>query len=49
MLQSLIELSDGDEKMLLESISNHAQAKGARVESPQEAIPAFSTFVKEEI
>jgi hypothetical protein len=42
-------LTEGDEKVLLESISNHVQAKGARVESPQEAIPAFSTFVKEEI
>ena len=35
VLQSLIELSSGDERALLESISNHVAARGARPENQQ--------------
>jgi hypothetical protein len=37
LVQSLIELSNGgsDERSILESLSNHIQAKGAKISDPQ--------------
>ena len=41
LVQSLIELSNGgsEERSLLESLSNHVQAKGATVSDTQKKIP----------
>ena len=42
VLQSLIELSEGDERSLLESISNHVQSRGAAPEIAQMTSPTLS-------
>lgn len=48
VLQSLIELAEGDERSLLESISNHLQARGAAPEVPQMVLISTGTAESEE-
>jgi hypothetical protein len=48
VVQSLIELSSNSERALLESISNHVGAKGAKKESLQTTLPMMETAPESE-
>ncbi len=48
VVQSLIELSTNNERSLLESISNHIGAKGAKKHDPQRAFPQITDAAESE-